>query len=186
VRTARKVCTHNLAPRQPQAGEVRALSSWPAARSTAVRYEDDRAMTTDEKLRARARKAQAKPFGDHRIATAEFTALTARIACSCGMSVTHTGADRRRIVDRFHVHQQAARDAEPEAVRRATPGGWLPGFVDDDGRPHGPVPTPATGQGGGDRFTEVRRIETLAGPAELLGLPRRRVPRTTASRKRRT
>jgi hypothetical protein len=48
------------------------------------------------------------------------------------MSVTHTGADRRRIVDRFHVHQQAARDAEAEAVPRATPCGWLPAFVDDD------------------------------------------------------
>jgi phage terminase large subunit-like protein len=104
-------------------------------------------MTTDEKLRARARKAQAKPLGDHRIVSAEFTAYTARIACSCGMSVTHTGADRRRIVDRFHVHQQA---------------------------------------GAGNRFTDVRRIETLAGPAGLLGLPSRRAPRTTASRRRRT
>jgi len=36
VRTARKLCTHNLAPRHRQAGEVRALSSWPpfAARSS--------------------------------------------------------------------------------------------------------------------------------------------------------
>jgi hypothetical protein len=143
-------------------------------------------MTTDEKLRAQARKAQADPLGDHRIVSAEFTASTARIGCSCGMSVTHTGADRRRIVDRFHVHQQAARDAEAEAVRRATPCGWLPVFVDDDGRPHGRMATPATGKGGRNRFTEVRRIETRAGPAGLLGLPRRRAPRTTASRRRRT
>jgi hypothetical protein len=143
-------------------------------------------MATDEKLRAQARKAQANPLGDHRIVSAKFTANTARIACSCGRSVTHTGADRRRIVDRFHVHQQAARDAEAEVVRRATLRGWLPAFVDDDGRPHGRMATPATGQGGGERFTEVRGIETLAGPAGLLGLPRRRVPRTTASRRRRT
>lgn len=129
---------------------------------------------------------EVKPLGDHRIVSAEFTAYTARIACSCGMSVTHTGADRRRIVDRFHDHQQAARDAEAEAVRRATPCGWLPAFVDDDRRPHGRVPTPATGQGGGDRFTEVRRIETLAGPTGLLGLARWRAPRTTTSRRRRT
>ena len=95
-------------------------------------------------------------------------------------------ADRRRIVDRFHVHRQAARDAEAEAVRRATPCGWVPAYVDDDGRPHGRVPTPATGQEGGDRFTEARRIETLAGRAGLLGLPGRRAPRTTASRRRRT
>jgi hypothetical protein len=131
-------------------------------------------------------RPEAKPLGDHRIVSAEFTAYTARIACSCGMSVTHTGADRRRIVDRFHVHQQTARDAEAEAVRRATPCEWVPAYVDDDGRPHGRVPTPATGQGGGDRFTEVRRIETLAGSAGLLGLPRRRAPRTTGSRRRRT
>ena len=141
-------------------------------------------MTTDEKLRARARKAQ--PLGDHRIVRAEFTAYTTRIACSCGMSVTHTGADRRRIVDRFHLHQQAARDAEAEAVRRATPCGWVPAFVDDDGRPHGRVPTPATAQGGGDRFTEVRSIKTLAGPNRLLGLRGRRAPKTTANRRRRT
>jgi hypothetical protein len=128
-------------------------------------------MTTDEKLLARARNAQANPLGDHRIVSAEFTAYTARIACSCGMSVTHTGADRRRIVDRFHVHQQAARDAEAESVRRGTPCGWVPAYADDDGRPHGCVPTPAPGQGGGDRFTGVRRIEKLAGPAGCSGFP---------------
>ena len=143
-------------------------------------------MTTDEKLRPRTRKAQAKPLGDHRIVSAEFTAYTACIACSCGMSVTHTGADRRRIVDRFQVHQQAARDAEAEAVRLATPCGSVPAYIDDDGRPPGRVPTPATGQGGGDRVTDAHRIETLARPAGLLGLPGRRAPRTTASRRRRT
>jgi hypothetical protein len=38
VRTARKLCTHNLAPRPAPGGEVRALPSWPGARSALCRH----------------------------------------------------------------------------------------------------------------------------------------------------